>query len=59
MPDNRRRHDVPTGRRNGAPDGNANAVRHGLRSAAFVTHRAVVVKAIREVRALIRDLAAD
>jgi hypothetical protein len=59
MPDNRRRHDVPTGRRDGAPEGNANALRHGLRSAAHVAHRALVTKAIREANRLARDLAAD
>jgi hypothetical protein len=59
MPNNRRRHDVPTGRRDGAPEGNANAVRHGLKSAAYVAHRAVVTMAIREANRLARDLAAD
>jgi hypothetical protein len=57
-PDNRRRHDVPTGRRPGAPDGNGNAVRHGLKSKAFTEHRRVVVAAIREANQLRRELGA-
>jgi hypothetical protein len=59
MPDNRRRHDVPTGRRDGAPEANANAVRHGLKSAAYIEHRRVVTKAIREANQLARDLVGD
>jgi hypothetical protein len=55
MPYNRRRHDVPTGRRDGAPEGNANALRHGLKSAAFVEHRRAVTKAIRDANRLVRE----
>jgi hypothetical protein len=58
MPDNRRRHDVPTGRPDGPPKGSANALRHGLKSAAYVAHRALVAKAVREAKRLARDLAA-
>jgi hypothetical protein len=55
MPDNRRRHDLPTGRRDGAPEGNANALRHGLKSAAFIKHRRAVTKAIRDANRLARE----
>ena len=45
-----------TGRRPGAPKGSANALKHGLRMAVFVEHRRSVVAAIREARALLREL---
>jgi hypothetical protein len=45
-----------TGRPTGAPIGNANARRHGLRRAAFIEHRKLVTLAIREARALVREI---
>jgi hypothetical protein len=45
-----------TGRPTGAPIGNANARRHGLRQASFIGHRKLVTLAIREARALVREI---
>jgi hypothetical protein len=53
--DNRRRHDVPTGRPPGAPKGSANAFKHGLSSAAAVAHRNAFAAILRETRRLIRE----
>jgi hypothetical protein len=43
----------------GAKPGNQQTLKHGLWSAKFVAHRAVVTTALREARRLARDLAAD
>jgi hypothetical protein len=45
-----------TGRKTGAPIGNAHARRHGLKSAGFLARRSQVNAAIREARALVREL---
>jgi hypothetical protein len=45
-----------TGRPRGAKPGNTQTVKHGLRRATFVEHRRTVVAAIREARALVREL---
>jgi hypothetical protein len=52
---NGRRH-VRTGRPPGARPGNTQTVKHGLRRAAFLDHRRMVVATIREAREAIREL---
>jgi hypothetical protein len=46
-----------TGRPPGAKPGNQQTLKHGLKSAAHVGHRALVSRAIREANRLARDLA--
>jgi hypothetical protein len=57
--DNRRRHDVPTGRPPGAPKGNVNAVRSGAHGASSVASRKAFAALMREARSLLRELADD
>jgi hypothetical protein len=54
MAPNKRRH-VKTGRPTGAPIGNANARRHGMKSAGSVARRKEVNEILRAARQLIRD----
>jgi hypothetical protein len=51
---NKSRH-VWTGRRKGAPNGNAHARRHGMKSAGFFARRKEVNDLLREARQAIRD----
>jgi hypothetical protein len=44
-----------TGKPPGARPGNQQTLKHGLWSAAYVAHRAVVTKAIREANRLARE----
>jgi hypothetical protein len=53
--DKRRRHDVPTGRRNCAPKGNVNALRYRLRASVSVENRKAFAKLMREARAALRQ----
>jgi hypothetical protein len=55
MVPNKRRH-VRTGRPTGAPIGNANARRHGMKSAGFVARRKEVNALLRRAKAAIHDL---
>jgi hypothetical protein len=54
MTPNKRRH-VRTGRPTGAPIGNANARRHGMKSAGFVARRKEVNAMLRAAREALRD----
>lgn len=54
MSPNKRRH-VRTGRPTGAPIGNVNARRHGMKSAGFVTRRKVVNAMLGAAREAIHD----
>ena len=55
MAPNKRRH-VRTGRPTGAPIGNANARRHGMKSAGFLARRKEVNAMLRAARQAIREL---
>jgi hypothetical protein len=54
MTPNKRRH-VRTNRKTGAPIGNANARRHGMKSAGFLARRKQVNTMLRAAREAIRD----
>jgi hypothetical protein len=54
MPPNKRPHRW-TGRKTGAPNGNANARRHGLKSAGFVARRKEVNALLKAAREAARD----
>jgi hypothetical protein len=54
MTPNKRRH-VRTGRKTGAPVGNVNARRHGMKSAGFLARRKEVNAMLSAAREAIRD----